>query len=112
MNDYTSDGISRSNIAMFAMNYPAIPTSISLSARVGVLNDLGAAAKAGGANSLNVMSRDAAYDQSTVTGRINDLSAALNTLGASPPLPIYTSTDYNAFTSIMKNIVAAMAAMP
>jgi hypothetical protein len=112
MAQFTSDGIARSNIAMFAMNYPTIPTSIGLSARVGVLVDVGNAVVAGGANNLQVMSRAAAYDNSSVTQRINDISAALNTLGASPPLPIYSSLDYNAFTSVMNNIVAKMASMP
>jgi hypothetical protein len=108
---FTSDGKPRSNIAAFAITVPPISYSIGLSARVGVLSDIGMAIVDNG-GALNVIDRSAAYDQSSVTQRINDISRALNTMGASPPLPIYDNTDYNSFSSIMNNIVAAMAAMP
>lgn len=108
---FTSDDQPRSNLAAFAMALPPIPYSIGLSARVGVLNDLGTAINADG-GSINVLDRSASYDQSTVTQRINDISRALNTMGATPPLPIYSSTDYNAFTSIIKNIVTAIGNLP
>jgi hypothetical protein len=108
---FTSDGKARSNIAAFAITLPPIPNDIGLSARVGVLSDLGTVINDNGGN-IKVLSRFAAYDQSSVTQRINDISAALNTMGASPPCPIYTSTDYNSFSSIIKIIVAAMAALP
>lgn len=108
---FTSDGIARSNIAAFAMNLPPIPYSIGLSARVIVLNEIGNAIKTNG-GTITVLSQWAAYDQSTVTERINDISTALNILGVTPPLPIYSSTDYNSFTSIISNIVAAMAQLP
>lgn len=108
---FTSDGVARSNLAAFAMALPPIPYSIGLSARVGVLNDIGTAINAEG-GSILVLDRSASYDQSTVTQRLNDISNALNTMGATPPLPIYSSTDYNAFTSIISSIVAGMATVP
>jgi hypothetical protein len=110
-NAFTSDRKSRSNIAAFAITVPPVPYSIGLSARVGVLTDIGNAIIDGG-GTLNVLDRSASYDQSSVTQRINDISRALNTMGASPPLPIYDSTDYNSFSLIVNNIVATMAAMP
>lgn len=108
---FTSDKQARSNIAAFALDMPIVPYSIGLSARVGVLNDLGTVLKDNGAT-LNVLARSAAYDQSSVTQRINDISAAVNAMGGVPPLPIFTSTDYNSFSSIVNNIVTAMAALP
>lgn len=111
MDTFTSDGVARSNIVAFAIALPPIPYDIGLSARVGVLNDLGTVINDNG-GSINVLARSAAYDQSSVTQRINDISIALNALGASPPVPVYTSTDYNSFSSIIKIIVAAMAALP
>lgn len=112
---FTSDGQERPNMmAALAMAgiTPAIPipTSIGLSARVGVLNALGNAINGAG-GSVSVLSQWAAYDQSSMTQRINDISRALNTMGAAPPLPIYSSIDYNSFTSVVNNIVQEMASM-
>lgn len=108
---FTSDHIARSNIAAFAIDLPPIPHSVGLSARISVLSDIGTALKNNGAN-LDVISQWAAYDQSTVTQRINDISAAVNALSGTPSLPIFTSTDYNSFSSIINNIVAVMATLP
>jgi hypothetical protein len=111
---YTSDGIARPNMMVEALAMAGIaptqpiPTSISLSARVGVLNALGNAVNAAG-GSVPVLSQWAAYDQSSVTKNINNISAALNSMGAT--LPIYTDIDYNAFTSIVNKIVTEMAGM-
>lgn len=43
---------------------------------------------------------------------LNRISAAVNALGASPPLPIYTSLDYSAFGSVVKNIVNVALVTP
>lgn len=110
-NTFTSDQIARSNIAAFALTVPNIPYDVGLSARVGVLNELATAINDNGGD-IEVLSQYAAYDNSSATQRINDISNALNELGASPALPIYSSTDYNSFSSIVNNIVAAMAALP
>jgi hypothetical protein len=108
---FTSDSKARSNIVAFAIDMPKVPYSIGLSARVGVLNDLGTVINSNG-GSIDVLDRSAAYDQSSVTQRINDISRALNTMGVSPSLPIYSSTDYNSFSSIITIIVAGMAGIP
>ena len=98
---FTSDGEPRPNMAMalaaagFVMPDP-IPTDIGLSARVVVLSTIAQAVNAGG-GSIAVLDPAASYDNSSVVRRINDISTAINTAGASPPLPIYTSLDYNAF---------------
>jgi len=115
---YTSDGLPRPNIeaamgvlavAGIAPTTP-IPTSIGLSARVSVLNTLGLAVVAAG-GTMTPISQWAAYDNSSMCQNINAISAELNTMGATPPLPIYTSIDYNAFTSIVNNIVTTMDGM-
>lgn len=113
---FTSDGEPRPNMMMEVMSMAGlappnpIPTSIGLSARVGVLATIGQAISAGG-GTISPLSQWAAYDQSSVTQRINDISRALNIMGASPPLPIYDNIDYNSFSSIMNNIVNEMAGM-
>lgn len=109
MVEHTSDGKKRSNSRI--VDLPPIPTSISESARVGVLNDLGLALQNAGAT-LNVIDRTAAYSQNDVTGRINDLITAANALGATPAMPTYKSIDYNSFVSVVAGVAAGIATIP
>lgn len=97
--------------SLTAVTLPIIPTSIGLNRRIGVLNDIGAALKTAGAT-INVIDRQASYDQSTVTRRINDIITAANALGATPAMKTYVSTDYNSFTSIIKLVAAGIATIP
>lgn len=104
-------GIGDNGGPALAVVLPPIPYNIGLSARVGVLNDLATALKTAGAT-ITPIDRSASYDQSTVTRRLNDIITAVNTLGATPPLVTYSSTDYNAFTSIINGIVAGIGTIP
>jgi hypothetical protein len=113
---FTSDGKDRPNDTEVtpmasAVVVPVVPLSIGANARVGVLNDLGAALATAGAT-INVLDRSASYSQSSVTRRLNDIITASNALGATPALPLYLSTDYNSFTSIVSMIVASMHTIP
>ena len=109
---HTSDGQDRPNV-MATTPITTVPSNISSSARIGVLNDIGNAINGKhGAGTVTVIDRRAAYSQTYVTQRINDLSTALNTIGVTPALPIYTSTDYNAFASIVNQMVTAFNALP
>jgi hypothetical protein len=108
---FTSDGQPRSNIAAMALAImPSIPYMIDWSARVTVLHDLATAVNENGGN-IPVIAITAAYDNSGMTQRINDISKGLNTMGAAPPLPIYESIDINSFNSVVGNIVEVMSTM-
>lgn len=87
---------------------PTIPYMVDWSARVTVLNELGNAINANG-GSIPVIDIAAAYDNSSMCQRINDISVGLNGLGAVPPLPVYETIDINSFNSVVGNIVEAMA---
>lgn len=82
-----------------------IPYDIDYTERVAVLSVLGTES---GASALDIT---ASYPTPDIVGRINAISAAANTAGADPPLPIYSSIDHNAFTSIMMEIDAALVAL-
>lgn len=43
---------------------------------------------------------------------LNQISAAVNALGANPPLPIYSSLDYGAFDGVAKSIDVALGSIP
>lgn len=110
---HTSDGQPRPNVEPLA----AIPTlpiyfTIGEGARVGVLFALGTALKNAGASTLNVISQGSSYPHSNVTQRINDLIAAANSLGVTPPLPSYLSLDYNGFVPAINAISAAVNGLP
>jgi hypothetical protein len=107
---HTSDKQDRANAR--AITLPSIPTSMSDSKRVGVLADIGGALKTGGASTLNVIDRSAAYSQNDVTQRINDLITAANGLGAVPAMKTYVSVDYNSFVSVIKSVAAGIGTIP
>lgn len=100
---YTSDGQERSNGVQPLVTLPTIPYHIDANARVAVLHNLAVALSVS-----NPIAYSAAYDQNTVTQRLNDIIVAANTAGASPVLKTYVSTDYNSFQSIIGNIIKSL----
>lgn len=109
---HTSDGEERRNApSQQAISLPPIPTSMSESARIGVLNTIGQALKTAGAT-INVVDRSAAYSQNDVTANINAIVTAANAKGAVPALKTYTSVDYNSFVSVIQTVAAGIATIP
>src|SRR5215472_9455091 len=88
---YTSDHEARGNgPAPLAVTVPAIPYSMSDSARQGVLADLGGAVSLGAA----AVARGGAYDHSRVVPNLNAIITKANTLGATPALKLLVGLDY------------------
>lgn len=100
MNDaFTSDGQPRPNyVALARALMPTIPYMIDWSQRVVVLHDLAVAA--GVPNPIDIA---AAYSNSDMTQRVNDISREVG------GLPIYDNIDINSFNSVIGNIVETMA---
>lgn len=115
---HTSDGEERANATPLATTVvlPTISYDIDDNARVSALYNMGLFLKGAG-QTINVISRDAAYPNNDVTQRINDIITAANALGAvqqppfSGPFKTYISTDYNVFTSILNNVIAGVNAL-
>lgn len=115
---HTSDGEERANITPLATTVvlPTISYDIDDNARVSALYSMGSFLKGAG-QSINVIDQFAAYPNNDVTQRINDIITAANALGAvqqpplSGPFKTYISTDYNAFTSILNNVIAGVNAL-
>lgn len=88
-----------------------IPYDIDWGMRNAVLTQLAADVVAAGGTVVGLDKNAGETHPNWVTW-LNRISAAMNTLGASPPLPIYSSLDRNAFGSVVNNIVTAVMRSP
>lgn len=88
-----------------------IPYDIDWGMRNAVLTQLAADVTAAGGTVLGLDYRAGETHPNWVTF-LNRISAAMNALGASPQLPIYSSLDRNAFGSVVKNILNAVVSSP
>jgi len=103
-----SEAEARNAVEPLAVTVPAIPYSMSDSARQGVLADLGAAVSLGAA----AVARGGAYDHSRVVPNLNAIIAKANTLGAVPAMALLVSLDYNGFVSACKKIATGLGTIP
>lgn len=107
---FTSDGSPRPNFMRAIMAVPDLSWNLDWSARVLALFELGSAINANG-GSISVVDKAGTYDHSNMCQRVNDISRALNGMGATPALPVYDTIDINSFNSVVKNIMNSMTVL-
>lgn len=88
-----------------------IPYDIDYGLRNSVLSELAADVVAAG-GTLTGLDIDAGETHPNWVFFLNQISAAMNALGATPPLPIYQWLDRNSFGSVVANILSAVVASP